>query len=89
MLLKATLRARAANCSSRSQRCFQVGSWIARDIGGSYPDVAFANAGIGTELLAHREKIKVTRSGSPFDRSSVPVGRANPPTRVLFVVIPG
>jgi hypothetical protein len=33
-------------------------------------------AGIGTELLAHREKIKVTRSGSPFERSPVPMGRA-------------
>jgi hypothetical protein len=34
-------------------------------------------AGIGTELLAHREKIEVTRSGSLFERSPVPMGRAH------------
>jgi hypothetical protein len=34
-------------------------------------------AGIGTELLAHREKIEVTRSGSPFERSPVPMDRAH------------
>jgi hypothetical protein len=33
-------------------------------------------AGIGTELLAHREKIEVTRHGSPFERSPVPMGCA-------------
>jgi hypothetical protein len=32
-------------------------------------------AGIGTELLAHREKIEVTRSGAPFERSPVPMSR--------------
>src|SRR5260370_36568368 len=36
-------------------------------------------AGIGTELVAHREKIEVTRSGSPFERSPVPTGRAHRP----------
>src|SRR5258708_28268781 len=36
-------------------------------------------AGIGTELLAHREKIEVTRSGSPFERSPVPMARAHRP----------
>jgi hypothetical protein len=35
--------------------------------------------GIGTELVARREKIEVTRSGSPFERSPVPVGRAHRP----------
>ena len=34
-------------------------------------------AGIGTELLAHREKIEVTRNGSPSERSPVPIGRAH------------
>jgi hypothetical protein len=34
-------------------------------------------ADIGTELLANREKIEVTRSGSPFERSPVPMGRAH------------
>jgi hypothetical protein len=34
-------------------------------------------AGIGTELLAHREKIEVTRSGAPFERSPVPMGHAH------------
>jgi len=34
-------------------------------------------AGIGTELLAPREKIEVTRHGSEFDRSPVPMGRAH------------
>ena len=36
-----------------------------------------AIAGIGTELLAHREKIEVTRNGSPSERSPVPIGRAH------------
>src|ERR1700682_2073879 len=36
-------------------------------------------AGIGTELLAHREKIEITRSGSPFARSPVPMRRAPRP----------
>ncbi len=43
--------------------------------------------GIGTELLAHREKIEVTRSGSPFERSPVPMARAHRPTRELFGVL--
>ena len=33
--------------------------------------------GIGTELLAHREKIEVTRHRSPCARSPVPVARAH------------
>jgi len=33
--------------------------------------------GIGTELFAHREKIEVTRRGSPFEPSPVPMGRAH------------
>jgi hypothetical protein len=33
-------------------------------------------AGIGTELIAPREKIEVTRNGAPFERSPVPMGRA-------------
>jgi hypothetical protein len=42
-------------------------------------NVAFPTAGIGTELLARREKIEVTRSGSPFERSPVPMRRAHRP----------
>jgi hypothetical protein len=33
--------------------------------------------GIGTELLAHREKIEVVRHGSPCARSPVPMPRAH------------
>ena len=33
--------------------------------------------GIGTKLLAHREKIEVTQHGSPCARSPVPMGRAH------------
>jgi hypothetical protein len=33
--------------------------------------------GIGTELLARREKVEVTRHGSPRPRSPVPMGRAH------------
>jgi len=32
-----------------------------------------------TELLAHRDKIEVTRSGAPFERSPVPMARAHLP----------
>jgi hypothetical protein len=40
--------------------------------------------GIGTEFLAHREKIKVTRHNSTFELSPVPVGRAHRPhTRAI------
>jgi hypothetical protein len=43
-----------------------------------------SKAGIGTELLAPRERIEVTRSGAPFERSPVPMGRAHRPyTRVV------
>jgi hypothetical protein len=50
-------------------------------------DVAFPTAGIGTELLADREKNEVTRRGSPFERSPVPMARAHRPTRGLFGVL--
>ena len=36
-------------------------------------------AGIGTELLAHREKIEVTRHSSPFERSPVPIAACASP----------
>ena len=45
-------------------------------------------AGIGTELLAHREKIEVTRSGSPFERSPVPMGRAHRPYTRAVCALP-
>jgi hypothetical protein len=41
-------------------------------------------AGIGTELLAHREIIEVTRSGARFLHSPVPMGRAIPATHAQF-----
>jgi hypothetical protein len=41
-------------------------------------------AGIGTKLLAPREKIAVTRPGSPFQRSPVPMGGAIAATRAQF-----
>jgi len=46
-------------------------------------------AGIGTELLAHREKIEVTRSGSPFERSPVPMALRIAATRARFAHFPG
>jgi len=46
-------------------------------------------AGIGTELLADREKIEVTRSGAPFECSPVPMARAHRPTRAQFAHFPG
>jgi hypothetical protein len=46
-------------------------------------------AGIGTELLAHREKIEVTPSGSPFERSPVPMGRAHRRYTRAFALFPG
>ena len=45
-------------------------------------------AGIGTELLAHREKIEVTRSGSPFERSPVPMGHAHRPYTRAVCALP-
>jgi hypothetical protein len=45
-------------------------------------------AGIGTELLAHREKIEVTRSGSPFERFPVPMGRAHRPYARALCALP-
>jgi len=36
-----------------------------------------STAGIATELLDHREKIEVTRHGSPCPRSPVPMGCAH------------
>ena len=41
-------------------------------------------AGIGTELLAHREKIQMTRPGSQFERSPVPIDRAIAATHAQF-----
>jgi hypothetical protein len=46
-------------------------------------------AGIGTELLAHREKIQMTRPGSQFERSPVPMDRAIAATRAQFAHFPG
>jgi hypothetical protein len=46
-------------------------------------------AGIGTEFPPHREKIELTRSGSPFERSPVPMGRAHRPYTAQFAIIPG
>jgi hypothetical protein len=43
---------------------------------------------IGTEFLAYREKIEVTRSGSPFERSPVAMGRANRRYTRLFCALP-
>jgi len=44
-------------------------------------------AGIGTEILANREIIEVTRSGSPFERSLVPMSCANRRcTRVVYAL---
>jgi hypothetical protein len=39
------------------------------------------------ELVAHGEKIEMTRSSSAFERSPVPMARAHRPTRVLFGVL--
>src|SRR5712671_7356065 len=41
-------------------------------------------AGIGTELLAHREKIQKTRPDSQFERSPVPMDRAIAATHAQF-----
>jgi hypothetical protein len=46
-------------------------------------------AGIGTELLAHREKIQKTRPGSQFERSPVPMDRAIAATHAQFAHFPG
>jgi hypothetical protein len=46
-------------------------------------------ADIGTELLANREKIEVTRRDSTCVLSPVPVRRHIVPTSGLFAVIPG
>ena len=45
-------------------------------------------AGIGTEFLAHREKIEVTRAGSPFERSPVPMGHAHRPYTRAVCALP-
>ena len=44
--------------------------------------------GIGTELLAHREKIEVTRNGASFKRSPVPVRRAHRHAGAQFAHFP-
>jgi len=49
---------------------------IASNIGGFCRTLRSRTAGIGTELLAPREKIEVMRPSSPFERSPVPMGRA-------------
>jgi len=46
-------------------------------------------AGIGTELLAHREKIQMTRPGSQFERSPVPMDRAIAATHAQSAHFPG
>jgi hypothetical protein len=44
-------------------------------------------AGIGTELLADRDKIEMTPLGLPFERSPVPLGRAHRhDTRAVFAL---
>jgi hypothetical protein len=58
--------------------------FVASLVDASCPDVAFPTAGIGTELLAEREKIEVTRSGSPFERSPVPMARTHRPYTRAF-----
>jgi hypothetical protein len=52
--------------------------FVASLVDASCLDVAFPTAGIGTELLADREKIEMTRNGSPFERSPVPMASAHP-----------
>jgi hypothetical protein len=47
-----------------------------------------SKAGIGTELLARREKIEVTRSGALFERSPVPMSRAHRRYTRLFCALP-
>ena len=61
---------------------------VAHDIRRFRADVAFANGSIGTELLAHREKIEVTRHGSLFERSPVPMGRAHRHHTRAFCALP-
>ena len=46
-------------------------------------------AGIGTELLAHREKIEVTRHDSTYMLSPVPVRPAHRPHTRAFCGLPG
>jgi hypothetical protein len=46
-------------------------------------------ASIGTELLADREKIEVTRGGSPSERSPVPMALRIAATRARFAHFPG
>jgi len=45
-------------------------------------------AGIGTGLFARREKIVVTRSGSPFERSPVPMSHAHRHAHAQFAHFP-
>jgi hypothetical protein len=44
---------------------------------------------IGTELLARREKIEMTPSSASFERSPVPMGRANRRCRRAVCALPG
>ena len=48
-----------------------------RDIADFWPTVPFIEAGIGTEIFAHREKFEVSRGSSSFRRSPVPMADAN------------
>ncbi len=50
------------------------------------PRVSFAQ-GIGTEFLAQREKIEVTRHHSTCELSLVPMGRAHRPHAGYFGVL--
>jgi hypothetical protein len=60
----------------------------ARDARRFLPCKVFAQ-GIGTEFLAHREKIEVTRHNSTCELSPVPLGRAHRPTGGLFRRVKG
>ena len=70
-------------------RKLQVHVAVARDIGGSRPDDGSPTAGIGTELLARREKIEGMRRSSTFERSPVPMSRANRRAHAHFAHFPG
>jgi hypothetical protein len=61
-----------------------------RSLRGFLPGRCISNrAGIGTELLADREKIEVTRGGSPSERSPVPMALRIAATRARFAYFPG
>jgi hypothetical protein len=68
---------------SSNQKLDSGASRTAREVRRFLPCNVFAQV-IGTEFLAHREKIEVTRHDSTCALSPVPVGRAHRPTRGLF-----